>query len=112
MSNLFLKANMIDPACSAAFPTIGSRIMLMKLTEIPQDSDAASIVPTTYSDNIAMIIVMPTNQVSPLQNPMTGFSSSSSSSSWDSKNCLWVFSWKKIYATYATSIAMLLTLDK
>jgi hypothetical protein len=31
---------MIEPACSAAFPTIGSKIMLMKLTEIPQDSEA------------------------------------------------------------------------
>jgi hypothetical protein len=40
-TNLFLNANMIDPACSAAFPTIGSKIMLMKLTEIPQESDAA-----------------------------------------------------------------------
>lgn len=32
---------MIAPACSAAFPTIGSKITLMKLTEIPQESDAA-----------------------------------------------------------------------
>jgi hypothetical protein len=32
---------MIDPACSAAFPTIGSKIMLIKLTEMPQESDAA-----------------------------------------------------------------------
>jgi len=32
---------MIEPACSAAFPTIGSKIMLMKLTEMPQESEAA-----------------------------------------------------------------------
>lgn len=40
-TNLFLKAKMIAPACSAAFPTIGSKITLMKLTDKPQDSDAA-----------------------------------------------------------------------
>ena len=32
---------MIDPACSAAFPTIGSNITLIKLTEIPHESEAA-----------------------------------------------------------------------
>lgn len=32
---------MIEPACSAAFPTIGSKIMLIKLTEMPQESEAA-----------------------------------------------------------------------
>jgi len=32
---------MIAPACSAAFPTIGSRIMLMNLSGIPNDSDAS-----------------------------------------------------------------------
>jgi len=36
-----LKAKMIEPACSAAFPTIGNKIMLMKLTEMPQESEAA-----------------------------------------------------------------------
>lgn len=41
LTSLFLKANMIAPACSAAFPTIGSNIMLIKLTEIPHESDAA-----------------------------------------------------------------------
>lgn len=41
LTNLFLKANMTAPACSAAFPTIGSKMMLMKLTEIPQDSEAS-----------------------------------------------------------------------
>ena len=35
---------MIAPACSAAFPTIGNKIILMKLTDIPQDSDAAYIM--------------------------------------------------------------------
>nr|AFK48074.1 unknown [Lotus japonicus] len=80
MSSLFLKANIIEPACSAAFPTIGSKIILMKLTEIPQESDAASMVPTTYSESKDMTSVIPTNQVNALQNPMTAFSSSSSSS--------------------------------
>lgn len=41
LTNLFFKAKMMDPACSAAFPTIGNNIKLMKLTEIPQESDAA-----------------------------------------------------------------------
>lgn len=41
ISNLFLKAKMTAPACSAAFPTIGNRMMLMKLTDIPQDADAS-----------------------------------------------------------------------
>lgn len=40
-TNLFLRANMIDPACSAAFPTMGSKMMLMKLTEMPHEFDAA-----------------------------------------------------------------------
>ena len=31
---------MIAPACSAAFPTIGSNIMLIKLTDTPHDSEA------------------------------------------------------------------------
>ena len=34
---MFLRAKMMAPACSAAFPTIGSRMMLMKLTDKPQD---------------------------------------------------------------------------
>jgi len=41
LTNLFLKANVIAPACSAAFPTIGSNIMLMKLTDKRHDSDAS-----------------------------------------------------------------------
>jgi hypothetical protein len=40
-TSLFLKANMTAPACSAAFPTIGIKIMLMKLTDSSQDADAA-----------------------------------------------------------------------
>jgi hypothetical protein len=36
-----LKANMIAPACSAALPTIGSMIMLRKLTDRPHESDAS-----------------------------------------------------------------------
>lgn len=32
---------MTAPACSAAFPTIGNRMMLMKLTDIPHDADAS-----------------------------------------------------------------------
>lgn len=47
LTNLFLKANMIEPACSAAFPTIGNKIMLIKFTEIPQVSDATY---TTYQN--------------------------------------------------------------
>lgn len=79
LTSLFLKANMTAPACSAAFPTMGSKMMLMKLTEIPQDSEASSIVPTTYSDNTAMTTVIPISQANPLQNPITGASSPSSS---------------------------------
>lgn len=41
ITSLFLNANMTDPACSAAFPTMGSNIMLIKLTEIPQEFDAS-----------------------------------------------------------------------
>jgi hypothetical protein len=41
LTNLFLKANMTAPACSAAFPTIGSKIMLRKLTDKPHDSAAS-----------------------------------------------------------------------
>ena len=40
-TSLFSNANMTDPACSAAFPTIGSNMMLIKPTEIPQESDAS-----------------------------------------------------------------------
>lgn len=40
LTSLFLKAKMMAPACSAAFPTIGSNIILMKLTDRPHDSDA------------------------------------------------------------------------
>ena len=42
---------MTDPACSAAFPTIGSKIKLMKLTEIFQESDAAWLREAVYSSN-------------------------------------------------------------
>lgn len=41
LTSLFLKANMIAPACSAALPTIGSKIMLRKLTDRPHESDAS-----------------------------------------------------------------------
>ena len=41
LTSLSLIANMTAPACSVAFPTIGSRIMLLKLTETPQDLDAS-----------------------------------------------------------------------
>lgn len=41
LTNLFLKAKMIDPACSAAFPTMGSKIKLIKLTDSPHESEAA-----------------------------------------------------------------------
>lgn len=34
---------MIAPACSAAFPTIGSKIMLRKLMGIPQEMEAACL---------------------------------------------------------------------
>lgn len=37
------------------------------------------MVPTTYSESTDMTSVMPTNQVNALQNPITAFSSSSSS---------------------------------
>lgn len=43
-TNLFLKAKMTAPACSAALPTIGNKITLMKLTEIPQESDADCLI--------------------------------------------------------------------
>uniref|UniRef100_A0A2P2LBW3 Vacuolar cation/proton exchanger 1a n=1 Tax=Rhizophora mucronata TaxID=61149 RepID=A0A2P2LBW3_RHIMU len=114
MSSLFLKAKMIAPACSAAFPTIGSRIILMKLTERPQESEASSMVPTTYSDNRAMKAVIPTSQTIPLANPITGVSSivsPSSSSSCASNICRCVTNWKTMYALYPVSITMLLALD-
>ncbi|RDX75934.1 hypothetical protein CR513_44131, partial [Mucuna pruriens] len=78
---------MIAPACSAALPTIGSKIMLRKLTDKPHESDAScskpitSIVCTTYSDSTAMITVIPTSQANPLQNPITASSESLSPSS-------------------------------
>jgi len=40
-TSLFLKAKMIAPACSAALPTIGSNIMLRKLTDKPHELDAS-----------------------------------------------------------------------
>jgi len=40
-TSLFLKANMTAPACSAALPTIGIKMMLMKLTDSSHDFDAA-----------------------------------------------------------------------
>jgi len=76
LTSLFLKAKMIAPACSAALPTIGSKIMLRKLTDKPHESDASSIVSTTYSDNKAMNTVIPISQAMPLQSPITACSSS------------------------------------
>ena len=49
LTNLFFKAKMIAPACSAAFPTIGSKIMLRKLTDKSQVVDASY---ETMSSNI------------------------------------------------------------
>lgn len=46
---------MIAPACSAAFPTIGSRIRLMKLTDKPQESDAAC-QQFKYPDIVVLLI--------------------------------------------------------
>ena len=43
LTSLFLKANMTAPACSAALPTIDSKIMLMKLTDKPHESDASCL---------------------------------------------------------------------
>jgi hypothetical protein len=40
-TSLFLKANMTAPACSAALPTIGIKIVLIKLTDSSHDFDAA-----------------------------------------------------------------------
>lgn len=48
---------------------------------IYENRTQTSMVPTTYSDNTAITAVIPTNQLNPLQNPITGFSSSTSSSS-------------------------------
>jgi hypothetical protein len=39
-TNLFFIANIMALACSAAFPTIGSRITLIKATGKLNDSDA------------------------------------------------------------------------
>lgn len=41
LTNLFLNAKIIAPACSTAFPTIGSRITLVKPTDKPHEFDAA-----------------------------------------------------------------------
>ena len=56
LPSLFLKANMIAPACSAAFPTIGSKIMLRKLTNKPHESYASYYV--TILSSIFIIVKM------------------------------------------------------
>lgn len=94
------------PACSTAFPTIGSRITLMKPTDKPHAFDAVcvpnqqnhyllemlkryerknleltSIVATTYSDSRATTAVMRSNQTMALNTPITGNSSDTTTSS-------------------------------
>ena len=56
LTSLFLKANTIAPACSAAFPTISSKIMLRKLTDKPHESDASCYV--TILSSIFIIVKM------------------------------------------------------
>uniref|UniRef100_A0A0E0FN51 F-box domain-containing protein n=1 Tax=Oryza nivara TaxID=4536 RepID=A0A0E0FN51_ORYNI len=77
---LFLSAKMMAPACSAALPTMGRRMMLMKLTERPHDCEVGSMVPTTYSERTEMTAVMRASQKSALANPSAGSSSSSPAS--------------------------------
>lgn len=47
---------MIAPACSAALPTIGSKIMLRKLTDKPHELDASCSISHTFSSPSADII--------------------------------------------------------
>jgi hypothetical protein len=47
---------MIAPACSAALPTIGSMIMLRKLTDSPHESDA-SCSDSNFSCHQSVIVV-------------------------------------------------------
>lgn len=47
---------MIAPACSAALPTIGSKIMLRKLTDKPHELDASCSISHTFSSLSADII--------------------------------------------------------
>ncbi|KAF7022585.1 hypothetical protein CFC21_035282 [Triticum aestivum] len=97
MSSLFFRAKITAPACSAALPTMGSRMMLMKLTERPHDCEVGSMVPTTYSESTAIMMVMRMSQKSALPKPRTASSSSSSppSISCGSKSWRCVLSWKK-----------------
>ncbi|CAM0881358.1 unnamed protein product [Alopecurus aequalis] len=97
MSSLFLSAKMMAPACSAAFPTMGSRMMLMKLTDSPHDLEVGLMVPTTYSESTEMMTVMRMSQKRALPKPRTASSSSSSppTTSCGSKSWRCVLSWKK-----------------
>uniref|UniRef100_A0A0V0GPQ6 Putative ovule protein n=1 Tax=Solanum chacoense TaxID=4108 RepID=A0A0V0GPQ6_SOLCH len=54
ISSLSLQANMTAPACSAAFPTMGSTITLINATGIFIATDAPSMVLTRYSDRTAI----------------------------------------------------------
>jgi len=71
---------MIELACSTTFPTILETLK----------------VATTYLENRDMISAIPTNQVNALQNPITAFSSSFSSS-YDQVTCLIIIVSKTYY---------------
>ena len=79
MSILFFIAKMIADACSAALPTIGSKIVETKASGIPNSFADVSIVFTMYSERSATSTVRTAsqNRLPPL--PSTASSSSSSS---------------------------------
>lgn len=68
-------------------------------------SSHTSIVPTTYSESKAMMIVIPTSQLNALQNPINAFSSSSSSCSLHETSQYILFSGQTIYITVLIFLA-------
>mmetsp|Transcript_61271 Transcript_61271/g.114588 ORF Transcript_61271/g.114588 Transcript_61271/m.114588 type:complete len:268 (+) Transcript_61271:80-883(+) len=105
ISILFLYANTIAAACSAAFPTIGTRMPLMKRIGMPRDVAAPSIASTIHSDRVEMKTVIIPSQATPPQKPRMPGSSCSSSSSSGSNRCECVPSWKKMRSAYMSNMA-------
>lgn len=63
-------------------------------------------MPTTYSDNTAIMAVMPTSQLNALQNPITAFSSSSSSSSCWSSTQIKITDYELSFATVGITLPL------
>mmetsp|Transcript_31274 Transcript_31274/g.73878 ORF Transcript_31274/g.73878 Transcript_31274/m.73878 type:complete len:206 (+) Transcript_31274:344-961(+) len=80
-SILFFIAKMTAEACSAALPTMGSKMVDTKATGSCSASAATSIVSTTRSDSQAIHSVRNANQKIDPRKPSTSSSSSSPSSS-------------------------------